>query len=232
MATAGTEASARRFFPEARRGWGGARCLARGGGGRAEPGVGSQGLSATAREGGGVILGPPHTPLRYTHPRQSPSGSPSSKMAPPVGSRFYDESSGGSSSPRPRDQVNAGLVGSAFPAEVFLVNSVFHNAARRGAARIGAAAPRRPRAGARLPRPQDAAGPSGSLSNRKGRSAPARHRGFPGGPASKLGGCRCRAWPVAGRPGLAVPPGLRGPRCGERSQATLIASCSPELRTG
>lgn len=51
-------------------------------------------------------------------PRQSPSGSPSSKMAPPVGSRFYDEILIGSSLPRPRDKVNAILVWNAFPAEL------------------------------------------------------------------------------------------------------------------
>lgn len=59
--------------------------------GTAGSGVGSQYLSAMGKGGGGVILGPPLTPLRYTHPHQSPSGSPSSKMAPPVWSRFYDE---------------------------------------------------------------------------------------------------------------------------------------------
>lgn len=57
----------------------------------AELGVGPKYHSATEKEAGGVIVGPPHNPLRYTHPHQSPSGSPSSKMAPPVWSRFYDE---------------------------------------------------------------------------------------------------------------------------------------------
>lgn len=52
--------------------------------GTAEPRASSQYLSAMGKGGGGVIVGPPHTPLRYTHPHQSPSGSPSSKMAPSI----------------------------------------------------------------------------------------------------------------------------------------------------
>lgn len=38
--------------------------------GTADSGVGSQYLSAMGKGGGGVIAGPPHTPLRYTYPHQ------------------------------------------------------------------------------------------------------------------------------------------------------------------
>lgn len=81
-------------------------------GGKAD-GIGSQCLSATKKERGSN-RGAPHTPLQYTHPHQSPSGSPSSKMAPPVWSPFYDRSSSYSSltSPPPSAQgKHVGLVG-------------------------------------------------------------------------------------------------------------------------
>ena len=60
-------------------------------GGKAEPELVPNVLVLSKKEGGGSNRGAPHTPLRYTHPHQSPSGSPSSKMAPPVWSPFYDE---------------------------------------------------------------------------------------------------------------------------------------------
>lgn len=84
----------------------------------------------------------------------------------------------------------------------FLLNSVFHNAARRSAE------PSDARELERGFRGQDTAGPSGNFSDRKRRSAPARHRVFPSRLAEKLGRGKCRASAVAGRPDLPFPPRL------------------------